>query len=483
MMERVATLRILLAILFVALPSVSAQGERILSQNDGNFELRGTVRPALSLAVILGFRAQSGLGYQLFLSSAPGRPIGALSDPGRRSGLLAISEILAKPKMSFFLVVNGPRFRLEIDGQPAWEYVEKEAGVGSVGTVTISGPVQDLEFRALPATPPSFAERYGPSVGAKAPPIAALDQSGKPRDFASLAGPKGLWILFTRSADWCPFCKSQLVELSTQAAAIRKLGYGVAALSYDQPAALAHFANRRQIQYPLLSDPDSKVIDAFGIRNENIKDGFAKGVPHPGMFLIDGNGRIEAKYFEEDYRERITVSSILTGRFGERAPPAGVVIDRPRIRLTPTASATAVRGGQRLRLAVEAILGRGLHAYAPGAPSEFIPVSWTIGSTPVLKAGDPEWPKAETTQLFGFDEKVPNYTGSIRVTREITLAPQAVLTKEALAGELTIAGEFRYQACNDRVCFPPETVPVTWKLAVESHDRERVPKDMQRPER
>ena len=269
------------------------------------------------------------------------------------------------------------------------------------------------------------------------------------------------------------------MELGTQVAAIRKLGYGVAALSYDQPGALAHFAQRKQIQYPLLSDPESKVIDAFGIRNEQIKDGFAKGVPHPGLFLIGANGRIEAKYFEEDYRERITVSSILTGRFGERAA-AGAVIDRPRIRVTPAASATVVRGGQHVRLSVEAVLGRGLHAYAPGAPPEFIPVSWTLAASPAWKAADPEWPFAEKTQLYGVDEKVPNYTGTLNVSREITLAAQAVLTKEAPSGEVAITGEFRYQACNDRVCFPPETIPLTWKLLIESHDRERVPKALQR---
>ncbi|MFN0101207.1 MAG: protein-disulfide reductase DsbD domain-containing protein [Bryobacteraceae bacterium] len=190
---------------------------------------------------------------------------------------------------------------------------------------------------------------------------------------------------------------------------------------------------------------------------------------------------MEAKYFEEDYRERITVSSILTGRFGELAAPAGDVIDRPRIRVTPTSGATVVRGGQHVRLSVEAVLGRGLHAYAPGAPPEFIPVSWTITPSSAWKTGEPEWPIAEKTQLYGVDEKVPNYSGTLRVSREVTLAAQPVLTKEAPSGELTVSGEFRYQACNDRVCFPPETVPLKWKLLIEGHDRERVPKELQRP--
>ena len=65
----------------------------------------------------------------------------------------------------------------------------------------------------------------------------------------------------------------------------------------------------------------------------------------------------------------------------------------------------------------------------------------------------------------------------------LTLAAQAALLKEAPSGELVIKGEFRYQACNDRLCFPPETIPLEWKLIVEGHDRERVPKELQRPDR
>jgi hypothetical protein len=223
------------------------------------------------------------------------------------------------------------------------------------------------------------------------------------------------------------------------------------------------------------------VIDAFGIRNEAIKDGFAKGVPHPVLFIMDANGKVEAKYFEEDYRERITVSSILTGRFGDRAAPAGPAAERSRIRVTPTASTTVVRGGQHVRLSLELMLGRGLHAYAPGAPDEFISVSWKLTDSPAWKAAAPEWPAPEKGKLYGYDEPIPNYTGLFRVGREVTISSQQVLSKTSPNGELLITGEFRYQACNDRACFPPETVPVTWKLIVEGHDRERVPKEFQRP--
>ncbi|MBI2686720.1 MAG: redoxin domain-containing protein [Acidobacteria bacterium] len=466
-----------LAILVAILPSLSAQ-------SGGNFEMRGEVPAGISAE--LRFRAQGALGYRVRFF---GDGVGQLDDPGRREGLLAApaSPIAGGKPIAFRLTANGPKIELEIDGRPAWSYTEKVAAIPSIGAASFgpeNGPlIRNLQLRALSDTPRSFAERYGPGIGERVPEFRAVDQAGKLQDLVSLRGPKGLWLLFVRSADWCVYCKTQLVELGMRAEAIARLGYNVAALSYDQPAALAHFARRKSIAFPLLADPDSKIIDAFGIRNEAATTGFAKGVPHPGYFILGADGRVEAKYMEEDYKERITASAVMSGSFGERAAPAGAAVDRPRIRVTPTASVSVVRGGQKVTLSAEAMLGRGLHAYAPGAPQEFIPVSWKLSPSPLFKAADPEWPVPETTKIFGFDEKVPNYTGVFRVSREISLAPQAALLKESAGGALTVQGEFRYQACNDHLCFPPETIPLTWNLLIEGADRERVPKELQRPDR
>ncbi len=42
----------------------------------------------------------------------------------------------------------------------------------------------------------------GPSVGAKIPGFSLTDQNGRTREFANLKGPKGLVLVFFRSADW-----------------------------------------------------------------------------------------------------------------------------------------------------------------------------------------------------------------------------------------------------------------------------------------
>src|ERR1022692_867047 len=96
------------------------------------------------------------------------------------------------------------------------------------------------------------------------------------------------------------------------------MGLGIASISYDSAALLKNFADRKGINYPLLSDPDSKVIRAFGILNDNVpKDQPVFGIPFPGLYLIDRRGVVEAKYFEDDHRERFTAASVLVHEFNQ----------------------------------------------------------------------------------------------------------------------------------------------------------------------
>ena len=48
-------------------------------------------------------------------------------------------------------------------------------------------------------------------------------------------------LVFSRSMDWCPFCKTQAVELQGRLAELRSQGLGVAIITYDPPAVLADF--------------------------------------------------------------------------------------------------------------------------------------------------------------------------------------------------------------------------------------------------
>jgi peroxiredoxin len=154
----------------------------------------------------------------------------------------------------------------------------------------------------------------GPAIGTKIPhDLAVQDDQGKARNFKDLVGENGAVLVFYRSAKWCPFCQRQLIELNKSAANEAKaLGYNMVGISYDAVASINKFKIKNSISYPLLSDDGSKIIDAFGIRNEQHKEGhFAYGIPHPIIIITDKNGIIKAKLREEGYRNRPETEVIL----------------------------------------------------------------------------------------------------------------------------------------------------------------------------
>jgi peroxiredoxin len=91
---------------------------------------------------------------------------------------------------------------------------------------------------------------------------------------------------------------------------IEDAGVQLVGISYDSPAVLKTFSDRAKITFPLLSDPESKTIEAYHIRNEAAR-GKAIGVPNPGTFILDQEGVIRATLFLEGYRERHTTEALI----------------------------------------------------------------------------------------------------------------------------------------------------------------------------
>jgi peroxiredoxin len=153
----------------------------------------------------------------------------------------------------------------------------------------------------------------GPKVGAKVPDFTVVATSGEKLSRAALTGRSGVTLVFFRSADWCPFCKMQLKDLNGVAEELAALGWPLVGVSYDPAETLTAFSLANGLKYSLMTDPGSKAIDAFGIRNETVK-GSARfdGIPHPIILFIGRDGIVKAKLYEEAYQKR---------------PPSGLVLE------------------------------------------------------------------------------------------------------------------------------------------------------------
>ncbi|NQZ22926.1 MAG: peroxiredoxin family protein [Colwellia sp.] len=157
---------------------------------------------------------------------------------------------------------------------------------------------------------PSFAQtpsiNVGPAVGEKAPILRVIDKNNISVSIDDLMAPKGLIVLFFRSADWCPFCKRHLIELNEYADKFKALGYGIAAISYDSSEVLHKFSQMHNLTFPLLSDQGAATVKGYGILNVQYQVGDENyGIPYPGVVVITADGNIDHKYFFEGYRKRV----------------------------------------------------------------------------------------------------------------------------------------------------------------------------------
>ena len=152
-----------------------------------------------------------------------------------------------------------------------------------------------------------------PAVGDKAPAVTGIDIAGKARTLKQVAGRKGTVLMFFRSASWCPFCKAQLIAMNEKAAeGLASRGYALVGLSYDSTEVLAKFAAERKVAWPLLSDPQSKVIDGWQLRDPAYPAGNrAFGVPLASVYVIDRKGIIRARLMEANYRVRPQPEAVL----------------------------------------------------------------------------------------------------------------------------------------------------------------------------
>lgn len=168
----------------------------------------------------------------------------------------------------------------------------------------------------------------------------------------------------------------------------------------------------------------------------------------PGWIVLDAKRIIIAKY-DASY----TSAAILIHQF-HWTPPDTREIEGKQLIARIGASNSTVAPGERVALMVDIDLGPNMHVYAPGVEG-YIPIDWKMADSSAAEAQAPVFPRFEKLYLKAIDETVPAYRSHFRLLRDITIASGA-------SGSLNIEGSLRYQACDDRVCYIPQTLHLQW---------------------
>jgi len=342
-------------------------------------------------------------------------------------------------------------------------------------SVTVQGTLQGNSIRV--AFLQMFAE-VGLRAGQKAPDFSAPDQFRKMQTLESLKGSKGTVLLFYRSADWCPYCKGQLIQLQAAKKRFEEQGIKLAGVSYDSVEILKFFSDRRKIEFPLLSDPDSKIIRMYQVLNSEAI-GPNAGMARPGYFFIDPKGNIREKFFEAKYRERLTGNTVLSKLFPELGEEVSDTVEAPHLQLRVEQSDRMAVPGNLVTLTADVQLPPDVHVYAPGTKG-YKTVKLAIDPLPDFVLKEASYPSAKTLYLPAIKESVPVFEGDFRIRQELKVNSTAEFSG-ALGADgknVTVKGSLQYQACDSKICYLPTSVPVEWHLQIVPLDRQRAPEDI-----
>jgi peroxiredoxin len=281
------------------------------------------------------------------------------------------------------------------------------------------------------------------------------------------------------------------VELQSRVNELREKGLGLVAISYDRPEILAAFAKQRGITFSLLSDAGSATIKRYGILNPvpewaigpdkddpAVKAAVQKyvsvgnpraemvGIAFPGTFILDRQGRVTSRYFEDFYIERNTISSIML-RLGDKAAPvAGTKISTGQLDVTTYPSESAIAPGNRFSIAFDVTPHPGIHVYAPGAKNYRV-IALNIATQPFVRLQPMKYPASQIYLFKPLNESVPVYQRPFTLVQEVILegTPQAQASFRG-KDSVTLSGTLEYQACDDKICYNPASIPISWTLSL-----------------
>lgn len=165
-------------------------------------------------------------------------------------------------------------------------------------------------------------------INSKAPDFKLKDKDGKEVRLKDELK-KGKVVLVFYRGQWCPFCNRELSHIEDSLQLITDKGAEVVAVTAELPANIEKTIEKTKAAYPILYDEGLKTMKAYDVLFEVDEhtvlryktagidllenNGKLNGnhLPVPAVFIIDKEGFITFRYFEPDYKKRVSVKEIV----------------------------------------------------------------------------------------------------------------------------------------------------------------------------
>ena len=254
-------------------------------------QVTGRGRHTSSSTVSLRYEGPGGTGW-------------VIDTPGVRSfglGHVDPANILAAFTELAVIAKDCPRGCTHLPDAPDCALIEaaERGELSETGRARLDSLQRLLQTFADKAEQPAGGEAGGVTerlgTGTAAPDFSLLDQDGNTVRLADLRGTKT--VLYFYPAAMTPGCTTEACDFRDSISSLQGAGYQVVGVSRDEPAKLAAFRDRDALTFPLLSDPDHAVHEAYGAWGEKMN--YGKGVEGVirSTFVLDEDGLITSAQY------------------------------------------------------------------------------------------------------------------------------------------------------------------------------------------
>jgi len=267
---------------------------------------------------------------------------------------------------------------------------------------------------------------------------------------------------------------TQLVELQQGYKSFEENNIRLYVVSYDSIDALNEFKNSYGIQYPLLADEKSEVIDAYGIRNFHVRPDEVPyyGIPFPGTYLVDEEGIVTEKFFyrnaaQRRSAERMVDSALGQLLIGEAAAVESTNANDVNIQAWLRGGDGTLKVGLLRDLVIRFTLPEGLHMYDSPVPTGMKAINIEVQSSEGVHIGELEKPNSKDLEVSFAETSLRVWSGQVDFRLPVFVNGSVVsVVHGAMKDDVEFAITLSYQTCSKETCMIPTSQEITLTVPV-----------------
>jgi peroxiredoxin len=164
-------------------------------------------------------------------------------------------------------------------------------------------------------------------INSKAYDFKAKDQNGNDIILKDLRKKGPVVVVFYRG-NWCPYCSKELKRFQDSLQLLTAKGARLIAITPEGKEGIDSTIAKTGATFPIISDEGMKISTSYGVafkvddrtvgryRNAGIdllklNNQKEAALPVPAIYIINEDGAVTFRYFNEDYRKRASVKEIL----------------------------------------------------------------------------------------------------------------------------------------------------------------------------